>query len=441
MRESVSWHQDNSVLQLIPIGWSIDVLQGDTGVERLRFEAPQKVEELEARLIQGLLNVVETRRTIHCAKRLQRQTSIPGGHAECIGLPSRVQKILQKAGIKLRHVASHNQVEIAAAATQRSLNATKWTAPGPLVSQAVESQLRIPLRRAHDRHTPCRFFDACRYMFDQGMRSPRQQRLVCAHPRASSTNEDEASGSHEKMVASARPHSGYNWTNKVRLSCFIALLVSSAAWGAGLASPEAPATSISVVRVAANGHLVRVVQSRPAHQDLVASKDASIQELVSDAARRFEVDPLLIHSVMHAESNFNPTALSPKGAQGLMQLIPATARRFGAADAMDPKQNIDAGVRYLKYLQHRFPDDLTLAIAAYNAGEGAVTRYRTVPPYRETRGYVQKVSTEYRKGLLAAPPPVAAAKPEIAEAAPAEEPVRHLEQVIDTEGRLYLRTR
>ena len=178
---------------------------------------------------------------------------------------------------------------------------------------------------------------------------------------------------------------------------------------------------------------------------------------MQDAAKRYAVDPLLIRSVIHAESNFNPLAISPKGAQGLMQLIPSTALRFGASDAMDPKQNIEAGVRYLKYLQQRFPEDLTLTIAAYNAGEGAVSRYKTVPPYRETRGYVQKVSREYQNGLAPGVPAKTELIPAVsAGALPAETasvigvnpsgvnddpPVRHLQQVTDAEGRLYLRTR
>jgi soluble lytic murein transglycosylase-like protein len=114
-------------------------------------------------------------------------------------------------------------------------------------------------------------------------------------------------------------------------------------------------------------------------------------ELVDGAASRHRVDPVLLVAMMRIESNFDPFAVSPKGACGLMQLIPATAERFGVADVFDPAQNIDGGARYLRWLLERFEGDTNLALAAYNAGENAVDRYGGVPPYRETRNYVRKV--------------------------------------------------
>lgn len=107
------------------------------------------------------------------------------------------------------------------------------------------------------------------------------------------------------------------------------------------------------------------------------------------------MDPELIKAVARVESNYNPTALSPKGALGIMQLVPATAERFGVADPYDPAQNIEGGVRYLKFLQDRFPGNLALALAAYNAGENAVRRHGGIPPYRETRDYVRKIRRLY----------------------------------------------
>ncbi|XAH24309.1 lytic transglycosylase domain-containing protein [Xylophilus sp. GW821-FHT01B05] len=114
--------------------------------------------------------------------------------------------------------------------------------------------------------------------------------------------------------------------------------------------------------------------------------------LAQDAAQRTGLDAPLIRAVMHAESAFNATAVSPKGAQGLMQLMPATAALYGVQDAYDPRQNVLAGASHLRYLLQRFGQDIPLALAAYNAGEGAVERYdRRIPPYAETRGYVERV--------------------------------------------------
>lgn len=114
-----------------------------------------------------------------------------------------------------------------------------------------------------------------------------------------------------------------------------------------------------------------------------------------EAAERHQVDPALVRAVIQTESNWNPAAVSRKGALGLMQLIPTTAQRFGANDAFSPKQNVDAGVRYLKTLLERYNGNLDLALAAYNAGEGAVDRAHGVPAYRETRNYVQRVQEAY----------------------------------------------
>jgi soluble lytic murein transglycosylase-like protein len=120
-----------------------------------------------------------------------------------------------------------------------------------------------------------------------------------------------------------------------------------------------------------------------------------VEKLVREAANRHRVDPALVRAVIETESNWNPKAWSHKGAGGLMQLIPTTAQRYGAFDVFDPQQNIDAGVKHLKWLLERYNGNLDLALAAYNAGEGAVDRVHGVPAYRETRNYVQKVQNAY----------------------------------------------
>jgi soluble lytic murein transglycosylase-like protein len=115
------------------------------------------------------------------------------------------------------------------------------------------------------------------------------------------------------------------------------------------------------------------------------------------AAREYELEPALIHAVISAESGYNPLARSSKGAKGLMQLMPATAQRYGVDNPLDPKQNIYGGAAYLRYLLTLFGNDVNLALAAYNAGEGAVMQHGSIPPYRETVEYVPKVLSYYKR--------------------------------------------
>ena len=124
--------------------------------------------------------------------------------------------------------------------------------------------------------------------------------------------------------------------------------------------------------------------------------NALVDSYILDSSRRYGIDPLLIYSQMHQESTFNQRALSPKGASGLMQLMPATARRFGVTNIYDPKQNIDGGVKYMRWLLDTFNGDVVLALAGYNAGEGAVMKYGwQIPPYRETQEYVRRITSRY----------------------------------------------
>lgn len=118
---------------------------------------------------------------------------------------------------------------------------------------------------------------------------------------------------------------------------------------------------------------------------------------IVDSCQRYDIDPLLVYAQMHQESAFKLRARSHKGASGLMQLMPATARRFGVTDIYDPRQNIDAGVKYMRWLLNKFNGDVVLALAGYNAGEGAVMKYGyAVPPYRETREYVRRITARYQ---------------------------------------------
>jgi soluble lytic murein transglycosylase-like protein len=131
---------------------------------------------------------------------------------------------------------------------------------------------------------------------------------------------------------------------------------------------------------------------------------AQIEKWIHEISEQQGVDPELVKAVAKTESNYNPYAVSSKGALGLMQLIPETAKRFGVSNVFDARQSIEGGVKYLKFLMGMFPNNLPHILAAYNAGENAVLKYKGVPPYRETQVYVQRISQAYAKkgGVLVA---------------------------------------
>ena len=194
------------------------------------------------------------------------------------------------------------------------------------------------------------------------------------------------------------------------------------------------------------GKLVRSISGGESRIQLtpVAPPPPHIQELVEKSARAHNVDPLLVQSVIQVESNYNHYAVSPKGAEGLMQLMPGTARMLGVSNSFDPEQNIEAGVKYLRYLQNVYQDD-RLALAAYNAGPKAVDKYNGAPPYAETQNYVNQVGQRYQsakqnEAVKNAAQSAAAAAAVQSEAAPVEEKHPKLEQSIDQDGRLVLRT-
>lgn len=124
--------------------------------------------------------------------------------------------------------------------------------------------------------------------------------------------------------------------------------------------------------------------------------NATVDGFIVDSGKRNSVDPLLLYSIMHQESSFKPRAMSYKGARGLMQLMPGTAARFGVGNIWDPKQNIEGGARYMRFLLDLFGGDIKLALAGYNAGEGAVMKYGyQIPPYSETQEYVRRIGRRY----------------------------------------------
>jgi soluble lytic murein transglycosylase-like protein len=141
----------------------------------------------------------------------------------------------------------------------------------------------------------------------------------------------------------------------------------------------------------------------------IAKSDVSkkqIETWVHSIAPKFNVDPALVLAVIGVESAFNPNALSPKNARGLMQLIPSTAKRFSVKDMWDPVENIKGGVAYLNWLLRLFKGDVKLVLAAYNAGESAVKKYNGIPPYQETQNYVSRIIENYKKTRHHIPPSI-----------------------------------
>jgi Transglycosylase SLT domain len=214
------------------------------------------------------------------------------------------------------------------------------------------------------------------------------------------------------------------------------LLLATACALEAAGNPE-PSGKVTLVVKAdpRSGRLVRRVSApRPP-----APTTDDIPAVIEETARLHNLDPLLVHSVIKVESNYNKYAISPKGAEGLMQLIPSTARRFGVRNPFDPTENITGGVKYLKHLIELYDQNLILALAAYNAGEGAVARHNnTIPPYPETRDYVRKVEQKLGEAQKAAAMNQAAA-PKTETSSPGEH--NPIETLMDADGRIYYLTR
>jgi soluble lytic murein transglycosylase-like protein len=140
-------------------------------------------------------------------------------------------------------------------------------------------------------------------------------------------------------------------------------------------------------------------------EDIPLSGDCDLDWIIFRAGEKSGVDPRFIHAVIKQESKYNPKAVSYVGAEGLMQMMPATAKRFGLKDPFDATANVEAGTKYLKWLLKRFDGDVSLALAGYNAGEGSVDKYKGVPPFSETQNYVKKIVATYGKTYHPVLPP------------------------------------
>lgn len=203
----------------------------------------------------------------------------------------------------------------------------------------------------------------------------------------------------------------------MRLRAAAWLLLGFALWRPGWAdiyAYTAPDGAVTLSNIPADDHYtvlvaspdgVAAVPARPPQTSSGPARRARYDKVVEDAARAHGVDSALLHAVIAVESGYDPKAVSKKGAAGLMQLMPATAKRYGVADAFDPVQNVSGGAKYLRDLLDLFDSDTRLALAAFNAGEHAVMKYgRRIPPYRETLRYVPKVLDHYRRQRVAAGP-------------------------------------
>lgn len=213
------------------------------------------------------------------------------------------------------------------------------------------------------------------------------------------------------LVAKHRP-----WGVVLRLGVWAVLAAAPAlAKGQIYASTSAQSGAVILSSFAANETSVLLIPAtspapligdpsiaavKPASQVTRRQVSAELLRIVDSAASRSAISPRLIHAVIEAESRYEPRAVSPRGAIGLMQLLPSTAKRFGAQDPFDPVQNVAAGAAYLKWLMGFFGEDLELVLAGYNAGEQAVVRAGgKVPPYAETRAYVKRVMANLRPAL------------------------------------------
>lgn len=371
-------------------------------------------------------------------------------HAIRIGRFGGIEKLPQKNLGDSGHIAGNENIPIGFGVSKRGIKAAQRPAIFDFIGHHIDPQIPVFFGRTDQRDISRRGANPGGDLLDHGRSAEEQQGFVASHATACSSHQDESRPSHEMILAT----SGHIvLSNKKVYICFLmafAMVAASPSRAAEVNSaPATPAPAVHKTQVVRadprTGKLVRsvVVTSRPVATKVTQNTAADLNAIVEKAARAHEVDPLLVHSIIKVESNYNTHAVSNKGAEGLMQLTPATARMLGVSNSFDPEQNIEAGVKYLKYLKDLYKDD-RLALAAYNAGPGAVDKYNSIPPYAETQNYVYQVGKRYGEARRAADAakPVEVKAPEVKalEVAPVEVKPAPVERFVDENGRLHLRT-
>jgi hypothetical protein len=355
------------------------------------------------------------------------------------------KQLFQEGFSQVGHVAGYENIPVRIGVLESGEETAKGAAVFDGVGQDGKTEMGVFLNRTDERHAAGRGLDPGGDGFEHACAVEGQKGFVASHAAAGSANENEPRMSHEMILATS---DGVVERNKKVYICFLVAFAMLAA-SPSRAADSTSATSAPVVRKTTvvrtdprTGKLVRsVIVSSPA----APQSNKELNAMVEKSAKAHDVDPLLVQSVIKVESNYNVHAVSNKGAEGLMQLMPSTARMLGVSNSFDPQQNIEAGVKYLKHLKDLYNDD-RLALAAYNAGPGSVDKYNAVPPYAETQKYVYQVGKRYDDARRAAE----AAKPVEVPAAPAEvktpdvktEEVKPaaMEILIDENGRLHFKT-
>jgi hypothetical protein len=374
------------------------------------------------------------------------QASVGTGRDQAIGFDRKQEsagaEAIEKFSVQRTHIAGDDEVPFGCGIQKSGFHTGKRTIAGPAIGDDRVAQPGIFLRVANNADGAGRCLDQCGGLLDQSDSVDLQESFVRPHPRAVPARQDVAGYAHAEMIA-------LKFVSTLRLSALVMFVVLPGL----LCAEESGSTRTTLVVKADNrsGRLVRsvVVAPRvvnPEEPNLPEPVGAavaanSLSEMIDSIAAKHEVEAPLVHSVIKAESNYNPLAVSPKGAQGLMQLIPATARRFGVENSFNPQQNIEGGVKYLKFLIELYHNDYVKVIAAYNAGEAAVTKYGGIPPYAETRNYVYQVGKNLQSARKVAETKSAAPKPEEPKQAAANsDQVRPIQAVIGPDGKLYYKT-